>query len=94
METQHGGRRPGMGTIKAAVPGTARSCDPNSRWPFLLGLEGFFDRLGVRISHVNESFYLGRVGDWAKDGNGVGRDKHLPPPISQSCMPTASKPSQ
>lgn len=41
METQYGGRRPGMGTIKAAVPGTARSCDPNSRWPFLLGLEGF-----------------------------------------------------
>lgn len=61
--------------------------------PSCSGLKGF-DRFNACISHAKKSFCLGRVGNWAKDGNGVGRDKHFPPPIFQSCMPTAAKPSQ
>ena len=95
VEMQYGSRGLDTGTIMVAVPDTAWSRDPNSRWPFLLGLEGFFDRLDVRISHAKKSFCLGGVGDWAKDENGVGRDKGHPLlPISQSRMPTAAKPSQ
>ena len=42
MEMRYGGRWLGMGTIKVAAPDTAWSRDPNSRLPFLLGLDGFF----------------------------------------------------
>lgn len=68
VEMQYGSRWLDMGTIKAAVPDTTWSRDPNSRWPFLLGLEGFFDRFDVCISHAKKSFCLGGIGDWAKDG--------------------------
>lgn len=68
MEMQHSSRWLDMGTIKVAVPDTAWSHDPNSRRPFLLGLEGFFDGFDVCISHAKRPFCLGGVGDWAKDG--------------------------
>ena len=68
VEMQYDSRWLDTGTIMVAVPDTARSRDLNFRWPFLLGLEVFFDRLDVRISHAKKSFGLGGVGDWAKDG--------------------------
>ena len=57
-----------MVTVKVAVPGTARTRGPDSRWPFLLGLGGPFKELGVCINHAEESFRLGRVGDWPRNG--------------------------
>lgn len=67
-EMQHDNRWLGTGTIKADAPDTAWSRDSNSRLPLLLGLDGFFSRFDVWISHSKKSFCLGGVGDWAKDG--------------------------
>ena len=64
MDVQYGRRWLGMGVIRAVAPDTAWSRDPNSLMPFLLGLDSFFSRFEVCISHAKKLFWLGKVGDW------------------------------
>ena len=68
MDMQYGGRWLDMGAIRAAVPDTERSRDPRFGCPVLLGLDGFFDRFEVYISHGKKRFWLGKVGSWPGKG--------------------------
>ena len=63
MEIYHDGRWQDLGTVDAIAPDTEESRNPNSGYP-LLGLVGFFDRLGVCIDHAAETFQVGRAGGW------------------------------
>ena len=63
MEIYHDGRWQDLGTVDAIAPDTKESRNPNSGCP-LLGLAGFFDRLGVCIDHAAETFQVGRAGSW------------------------------
>ena len=63
MEVYHDGRWQDLGTVDAIAPDTKESRNPNSGCP-LLGLVGFFDRLGVCIDHAAETFQVGRAGGW------------------------------
>ncbi len=63
MEIYHDGRWQDLGTVDAIAPDTEESRNPNSGYP-LLGLVGFFARLGVCIDHAAETFQVGRAGGW------------------------------
>lgn len=63
MEIYHDGRWQDLGTVDAIAPDTEESRSPDSGYP-LLGLAGFFDRLGVCIYHAAETFQVGRAGSW------------------------------
>ena len=62
MEVHHGKSWQDLGAVDILAPDAEWSRNPQSGWPFLLGLAGFFDRLGVCIGHAAETFQLGRVG--------------------------------
>lgn len=64
MEISHGGRWQDLGTVNAIAPDAEWSRNPKSNYPILLGLDGFFDRLGVCIDHSARTFQLGRAGGW------------------------------
>lgn len=64
MEIYHDGRWQDLGTVDAIAPDTEESRNPDSGYPLLLGLVGFFDRLGVCIDHPAETFQVGRAGGW------------------------------
>ena len=48
-----------LGVANVLVPDTPWSRDPTIRRPLLLGLDGFFDRVGMYIAHSREEFWLG-----------------------------------
>ena len=68
MDMRYGGRWLDMGAIRVVVPDTARSRDQGFQCPILLGLDGFFDRFEVYISHAKKRFWLGEVCDWPGKG--------------------------
>ena len=68
MDMRYGGRWLDMGAIRVVVPDTARSRDQGFQCPILLGLDGFFDRFEVYISHAKKRFWLGKVGSWPGKG--------------------------
>ena len=68
IEMQYGNRWLDLGVIRAAAPDTEWSRDPKAHRPFLLGLNGFFDRFDVSISHAKRLFWLGKVGNWPGEG--------------------------
>lgn len=65
MEINHDGRWQDLGAIDVLAPDTEGSRDRRSGWHPLLGLDGFFDRLGVCIDHARKTFQLGRAGGWS-----------------------------
>ena len=64
MEVKHGRRWQDLGTVDVIAPDTEGSRNPDSDCPILLGLDGFFDRLGVCIDHGAKTSRLDRVGGW------------------------------
>ena len=62
-EIYHDGRWQDLGAVEAIAPDTEESRNTGSGHP-LLGLAGFFDRLGVCIDHAAETFQVGRAGGW------------------------------
>ena len=65
MEIYHDGRWQDLGTVDAIAPDTGGSHNPDSGYPLLLGLDGFFDGLGACIDHAAKTFQIGRAGGWA-----------------------------
>ena len=64
LEIKYGRKWLDMGTVDVSVPDTEWSRDPSFAWPFILGLDDFFSRFDVCISHSKKSFWLGRAGKW------------------------------
>ena len=65
MDIYHGERWQDLGTVDVIAPDTEGSRNPESEFPILLGLDGFFDRFTVCIDHGAETFQLGRIGGWS-----------------------------
>lgn len=58
MEIQCGGPWFDIGEADVLAPDTPRSRDPAARYPILLGLSGFFDRVRMCIDHSSETFWI------------------------------------
>lgn len=65
MDIRHNGRWQDLGAVDVIAPDTEGSRIPGSGYPIFLGLDGFFDRLGVCIDHARKTFQLGRAGGWS-----------------------------
>ena len=63
IEIEYDGRWLDIGAAKAYVPDTAWSRNPHTVLPLLLGLNGVFDRIHMRIDHSREVFRIGIPSD-------------------------------
>ena len=62
LEISCNGRWLDIGVAEMLVPDTPWSRDHNIRRPLLLGLDGFFDRVRMRIDHSRKVFWIGVPG--------------------------------
>ena len=62
LDAKIGGAWTGIGVIEALVPDTEPSRSPDSRVPFLLGREGFFDKYNACFDEAGRTAWLRRVG--------------------------------
>ena len=62
VDTKIGDVWTGIGVVQALIPDTEPSRRPDSRVPFLLGRDGFFDKYSACFDEADRTAWLRRVG--------------------------------
>ena len=62
IDAKIGSEWAGIGVVEALVPDTEPSRRPDSRVPFLLGRDGFFDKYSACFDESDRAAWLRRVG--------------------------------
>ena len=62
LNAKIGGAWTSIGVVKALVPDTEPSRSPDSKVPFLLGRDGFFDKYSACFDEAEKTAWLRRVG--------------------------------